>query len=319
MYDNICYYESSQESEFSYLTLIPVICMYTIFSSLCIKILKGDSISGLFGLFGLSKLSTYEYDYTYQYKYQYNRQNEYVSNFDEITEIKNKNELVIIHQLINTMQNLKSLDRCYILYYIFKLKGTYNVNGEEYNSFKEFKLCESFYGIYNFHLDENMNPDKHVTVDITIGNITYHLYEAHYHFIAWLYYSGIYSYLIEDKAISGETEELTKEYVSKNFISIQLKHYVLSDMNRLRLLNGNLFLRYQMFLIDYESRLEANLDSILNTILDDNLEELDDIEIHLENEKEELKYKHNTDFVCNKNFLEICTEELNNLKTRILA
>ena len=48
-------------------------------------------------------------------------------------------------------------------------------------------------------------------------------------------------------------------------------------------------------------------------------EELDDIEIHLENEKEELKYKHNTDFVCNKNFLEICTEELNNLKTRILA
>jgi hypothetical protein len=81
----------------------------------------------------------------------------------------------------------------------------------------------------DFNLDENEVPD----ININIGEISYELTVAKLHFIQWLYYTGLYDYLMSREDI---------------------KFDILNEMNSKKLLSGNLFLRYQIFLTTYETK-----------------------------------------------------------------
>ena len=81
----------------------------------------------------------------------------------------------------------------------------------------------------DLNLDETSIPD----IQIKIGENKYKLTEEKLNFIQWLYYIGLYDYLTDIN-------------------NIDIKYDILNEMNEIGLLKGNLFLRYQLFLCDYE-------------------------------------------------------------------
>ena len=116
-------------------------------------------------------------------------------------------------EIIANMLSLKTLERSLVLYYIFKIKGNFCTKTDQtYNSYKEYKKLES-----NF-----ANEDL---IDLTIGDKEFTITEGYLHFVAWLYFSGLYDYLTNSKI---------------NKLSI------LRQMNSENLLMGNLFLRYHL-------------------------------------------------------------------------
>ena len=167
---------------------------------------------------------------------------------DDSNETNETNEKMI--SILDNMLSTKTVERALVLYYIFVYKGNYFVkrtekykNGlgedieeeiiEEYNSFKEFNNMESIieskntdYDTYNlFNLDETLLPDT----KLKIGKKEYNINQAHLNFISWLYYSGIYDYITKNK---------------------DLKFNILDEMNEQKLLRGNVFLRYQLQLLE---------------------------------------------------------------------
>jgi len=160
------------------------------------------------------------------------------------------------NELFHNLLSLNSINRCYLLYYIFKRKGDFKtliINNKTnkpelntYNTYNLFTIVKDNYNLSSgeFNLDETQSPD---TI-ITIGNETHTLTLAQLKFIQWIYYTGIYDYLMNNNNI---------------------KYDILNEMNEKNLLGGNLFLRYQLFLCQYE-------EECINDINDDTIDESND-------------------------------------------
>ena len=115
--------------------------------------------------------------------------------------------------ILDNLLSMKSLERPYILYYLFK--------------YCDFKQYEEYYTKSNFNLDETLELDT----TFAIGDKQYNVNMGNLKFIAWVCYSGLYDFLMNND---------------------KLKYEILSEMNSKGLLCGNVFLRYQMFMLDYE-------------------------------------------------------------------
>ena len=172
--------------------------------------------------------------------------------------------------LFNNLLSINSLERCYILYFIFKTKGNFksvykqnnNIDAstdttnyttdttnttdtkieKEYNSYELYNKMIQHYNLSEeyINLDETSEPD----IKIQIGDIKYEMTVAQLTFIHWIYYTGLYDYLIDRPDI---------------------KYDILNEMNEKCLLKGNVFLRYQLFLCDYEYEYELKLKETVDT------------------------------------------------------
>ena len=278
-------------TDLSYSTLlyIPVFCLYGLILYLCINLIDKTN----------------------------SRESEYIPQFTSLSDLRkntnlflNSNDIEKKQYIIESMLSTKSLEHYAILYYIFKMKGNYQINMinknigrtniyedndndndnddcnsccncsdyivcngcndcndcndcnecsycndtsvEIYNSFEEFKNCSSLYSSNSsnnsnnnsnssnsssntyksnpyFNLDESLEPN----LKFNIGDKQYNLNLAHLHFCSWIYYSGLYDYVIGTNDIMLKT---------------------LNEMNEYKLLTGNLFLRYQIFLLEQDKR-----------------------------------------------------------------
>jgi len=168
--------------------------------------------------------------------------------------------------VLDTFLHNSSLNKYYIIYFIFTKqynffidndKDEINSNGEtvhythiKLNSYEEYKKIKREYGgSINCNLDETVETDlvvnlynykKFNTYDM-IYDKTYNTCNAHINFISWVYYSGLYTYLM-------------------NNINIKMK--ILNEMNKKQLLYGSMFLQYKLFLanLDDDEPLSSNLD-----------------------------------------------------------
>ena len=99
----------------------------------------------------------------------------------------------------------------------------------ELKIYNSYELYNKIMNKLDLDLDENSIPD----IEIQIGENKYELTEEKLNFIQWIYYIGLYDYLTDIN-------------------NIDVKYDILNEMDELGLLTGNLFLRYQLFLCDYE-------------------------------------------------------------------
>ena len=149
------------------------------------------------------------------------------SRIEDLEEIKKQQDI------LDNMLSKNSLERAFILYYIFEIKGNYKVlttdrieNGleqeliEEYNTYDE--LEKIWVSMESINLYENC-PESDET--ICIGDKTYNIDSSQLIFISWLYSSGVYDFLTKNPKI---------------------KSIVLKQMNDAKLLRGNVFLRYHL-------------------------------------------------------------------------
>lgn len=175
--------------------------------------------------------------------------------------------------------DINSLDRHYILYYIFKLEGETDTIA---NTFNEFKLVSQFWKGYDgdINLDETLEKDYQVVIDNDILDCNI----AHVRFLSWIYYSGIYDYLISN---------------------VDIKTNVLDTMNNNKLLSGNLFLKYQLYLISQEQE-----NTGMDMIPEDTTEDIttDIVQKPAEENKEE-KNLENVENVENQETNEVYQEE----------
>ena len=143
--------------------------------------------------------------------------------------------------ILDNLLSMKSLERPYILYYLFK--------------YCDFKQYEEYYTKSNFNLDETLELDT----TFAIGDKQYNVNMGNLKFIAWVYYSGLYDFLMNDD---------------------KLKYEILSEMNSNGLLSGNVFLRYQMFMLDYEQDLEdyKDMPGLISQEESDDIDDIDDID-----------------------------------------
>ena len=138
--------------------------------------------------------------------------------------------------------NVNSINRCYILYYIFQKRGTYytsndidNYNdacNDACNAYDEYAFWKNNFGNgKEFNLDETATPTN--TILLVDGNIEreFSITYAQINFISWLYYSGLYDYLMDN---------------------LDVKRRILDEMNEKKLFAGNMFLQYILFTTRYE-------------------------------------------------------------------
>ena len=145
---------------------------------------------------------------------------------------------------LTSLLELNSLERQYILFYIFKKHGTFDDKdgNKDINTFVYYKtMLNDWRNIYfvDDYFKAIMNLDERLENDyqIVIGNVICDCNMAHVRFLSWLYYSGIYQYL-ED--------------------NVDIKKSVLNEMNSRKLLNGNLFLKYHLYLIETDKMDKSN-------------------------------------------------------------
>lgn len=103
-------------------------------------------------------------------------------------------------------------------------------------TYNSYELYDKIMNKLDLNLDETTIPD----IQIQIGENKYELTEEKLNFIQWLYYIGLYDYLTDIN-------------------NIGIKYDILNEMNEIGLLTGNLFLRYQLFLCDYEYEYKKKL------------------------------------------------------------
>ena len=172
---------------------------------------------------------------------------------------------------LTSLLDINSLERYYILYYIFKKRGAFNDGESDINTYAYYKtVVNDWRNIYfpndNMNLIMSLDDSLENDYQIVIDNLIYDCNMAHIRFLSWLYYSGIYSYLVDRQDI---------------------KKTVLNDMNTKTLLKGNLFLKYQLYLITMEN--QAN-----NETKDIPVEEGNILTtIEEENQNEEANYSEN--------------------------
>ncbi len=186
---------------------------------------------------------------------------------DETVDNKIKQDLV-------SLLNINSLDRHYILYYIFKLHGAFNNGSVDINTYAYYKtVLNDWRNIYfvdeTYPLPMSLENSPENTLEnnyqIVIDNLIYDCNIAHIRFLSWLFYSGIYNYLIDNS---------------------EIKKMVLNDMNENRILTGNLFLKYQILLLDIEELEATNNSYKMEPIKEEsNLEESNLEESNLEEEQ----------------------------------
>ena len=162
--------------------------------------------------------------------------------------------------------DINSLDRHYILYYIFKLDGCTDTI---YNTKRTYEIINNTWlidsccvGTSSMNLDETI--DKTLDNDYLVAlDDEYTCTKAHVRFLSWIHYSGIYDYLINNN---------------------KLKMKVLNEMNARQLLTGNLFLKYHLYLIEMDKQEQdtQTRETDVNSTIDDN--EPCDISENLENE-----------------------------------
>lgn len=198
---------------------------------------------------------------------------------------------------------LNSLDRHYILYYIFKQRGLFydgesNINtlltnnAVLVNTYAYYKtVLNDWMNIYfsDDKLDLQMNLDDSLenNYQIVIDNFICDCNLAHVRFLSWLYYSGIYNYLMDNK---------------------ENKKTVLNDMNAKKLLTGNLFLKYQLFLIEMENN--DNNDNDNNDNNDNDNKDIIDVECYKEQENEQKNEQDNQDEELNMDIDELVEESV---------
>ena len=231
-----------------------------------------------------------------------------LNNLNTINDIKYRSNVTLLsikeahndkykQNMFQELLDINSLERCYILYFIFKRKGDFksltsidyinneltsvltntytnniNINNNididiekenviyeesdietpdeksdndsteeetieqptkdetpELKTYNSYELYNKIMNKLDLNLDETTIPD----IQIHIGENKYELTEEKLNFIQWLYYIGLYDYLTDIN-------------------NIDIKYNILNEMNELGLLSGNVFLRYQLFLCDYE-------------------------------------------------------------------
>lgn len=171
-------------------------------------------------------------------------------------------------QLLDLIK-IDSLERQIILYFIFKMHGKFrsdtytnsyesiiedNIQSNEYNAFYEYNFWRDIYGgEHNFNLDETLPNELIIIRDDKIWEVN----KAHINFIYWLQYSGLYDYIFAEEQI----------YIKKT---------ILDDMNLNKILVGNNFLKYQLFLINYKEMYQAQLDNNTECDSDCYTDSLDD-------------------------------------------
>jgi hypothetical protein len=136
-----------------------------------------------------------------------------------------------------SLLDINSLERHYILYYIFKKRGSFYDGDSDINTYAYYKtVVNDWRNIYfaddNLTFIMNLNDSLENDYQIVIDNLICDCNMAHVRFLSWLHYSGIYGYLVDRQDI---------------------KKTVLNDMNTKTLLKGNLFLKYQLYLIAMEN------------------------------------------------------------------
>jgi hypothetical protein len=161
------------------------------------------------------------------------------------------------NNLFRNLLSLHSLDRSYILYFIFKKKGNFLssiISGEKkkYNSYDLFNKIREHYNLEHseFTLDDTQIPN----IIITIGDEEHYLTKYQLLFIQWLYYTGLYDYLTT---------------------TMNLKYKILNEMNEEGVFISNVFLRYHIFLCDYEDMNEKNKNNNKNEKTNDDNESND--------------------------------------------
>ena len=148
----------------------------------------------------------------------------------------------------------KCLERNILLHFIFNMHGEFisktykhsyessikNTKTNIFNSFYEYKFwCDNYDGKNNFNLDETL-PYNYFIIDV--GSKVWQLNIAHMNFLCWVYYSGLYDYLFSEE-------------------NIHIKKNILDNMNKNKILTGNNFLKYQLFLINYEEMYSSQTNS----------------------------------------------------------
>ena len=154
--------------------------------------------------------------------------------------------------ILNTLLDKNSLNKYYIIYFIFTKQYEYDYyiddddddddittneltqNTIKLNSYVEYKKIKRVFGGSKYcNLDETVKNDFVFDLYITsqhTNNIlqkkTYNTCKAHINFISWVYYSGIYTYLINNENI---------------------KTTILNEMNEKKLLYGNTFIQYIIY------------------------------------------------------------------------
>jgi len=167
----------------------------------------------------------YDNEYNeYNDKYNYKK-----INIDN--EISNEDKIEILDNLLD----INSINRCYILYFIFKKQGTFYASidsraVEAFNSYDEYIFWKNIHGDDEFNLDETLPHD----LSIYINDKEYTTNHAQINFISWVYYSGLYDYLMQNQ---------------------EIKKDILDKMNEKNLLYGHHFLRYVLFINEYKSNL----------------------------------------------------------------
>jgi hypothetical protein len=182
------------------------------------------------------------------------------------------------YEKILKLVDLNSLDRQIMLYFIFKMHGKFtsdtyinsyesiidentsdtsdtsdNIEKNVYNSFYEYNFWCNVYGSKNnFNLDETLSNNLIIIKD----DKKWELNKSHINFLYWLNYSGLYDYIFAEE-------------------QIHIKKYILDDMNYNKVLIGDSFLKYQLFLITYEEMFTELLDINLSDTLSDKYTECD--------------------------------------------
>jgi hypothetical protein len=137
-------------------------------------------------------------------------------------------------EILNNLLDIKLLNRSYILYFIFKKQGIFyaSINGqipEAFNAYEEYLFWKNIYGADNFNLDETQDINLYLSIN---DNAKYETCDAHINFLSWVYYSGLYDYLLSNNDI---------------------KKYILDEMYNKKLLTGNIFIMYLLFTSIYDS------------------------------------------------------------------
>jgi hypothetical protein len=196
-------------------------------------------------------------------------------------------------EILDNLLDINSLNRCYIMYFIFKKHGIFYASvddkePEAFNAYDEYLFWKNIYGTEDFNLDETQNTDLFLSFN---NNSKYETCKSHINFVSWIYYSGLYDYLLSNNDI---------------------KKYILDEMCSKRLLTGNYFIRYLLFTSIYDNELHSSdyeCDTDTNENNGDILSENDasdaDDKYLSENEKELEKSRNNfnTDDIDNYKFL----------------
>jgi len=178
-------------------------------------------------------------------QFEYIWQNNLYKNIIEDTEISDELKSDIFDNVLDI--NSVSLNRLYIMHFIFVKHGIFYASQsssdvEAFNSYEEYFYYNKYFNLYYNDTEIDTDTDTDTDTDIDTDNVQvifndkeYNITNEQNNFISWIYYSGLYDYLMQNQDI---------------------KKRILDEMNEKKLLIGNDFLKYQIFLLKYNELAE---------------------------------------------------------------